>query len=162
VGDSKKNVNENRKQFAKILGLSYKQFAYQKQIHSDIIKIVEKHGFVGESDALITTGKNIALSVFTADCLPIYIFDSKKEIIAVVHSGWQGTKKKILKKVIHSLKNNFSSKIEDMFFFFGPSISYKNYEVGQEFKNYFDDKYLIELDNGKLLLDIIQSIMKFY
>ena len=43
-----------------------------------------------EGDALITTQKNAALVVRTADCLPILIYHSSG-IIAAIHAGRKGT-----------------------------------------------------------------------
>ena len=79
VGDKTENVIENRVAFFTSIGLNPEQIAYQKQIHSDIIKFVEKPGNVGESDALITKYSNIGLAVSTADCTPIFLYDKENK-----------------------------------------------------------------------------------
>ena len=153
VGDKTENVIENRVAFFTSIGLNPEQIAYQKQIHSDIIKFVEKPGNVGESDALITKYSNIGLAVSTADCTPIFIYDKENKVIAAVHSGWRGTQKRILKKTLSNLSHHFNSKAENIFAFIGPSISQKNYEIGKDVAVLFDQKYL-NFENEKIYLDV--------
>lgn len=156
VGDEDSIVEENRKAFFNELGLESSQVAFQKQIHGDIIKFVESPGIIGESDAMITTKKNVALAVSTADCTPIFIFDEENKIIAAVHSGWRGTQKQILKKTLHNLRHHFKSLPHKLYVYVGPSISQKNYEVGKETAILFDDKYL-KFFNGKIFLDVLSA-----
>lgn len=153
VGDNPDRVEENREHFFQRIGLNNNQIAYQKQIHSDIIKFVEEPGFIGESDAMITTKKNIGLAVSGADCTTIYLYDKENQIIAAVHSGWRGTHKKILLKTLKNLVHHFSSAPKNLFAFVAPAISQKNYEVGEEVAVLFDQKYLAIL-NSKLYLDV--------
>ena len=151
VGDDERIVKENRELFYKELGLKPENIAMQRQVHGDIIRFVDKGGFYGESDALITDKKNIGLAVSTADCTPIFIFDKKNKIIAAVHSGWRGTEKKILLKVIKKLKDDFNSSPENLICYIGPSICQKNYEVGKEVAEKFEEKYLIPKGEKYLL-----------
>lgn len=153
VGDDPKLVDENRELFFASIGLKPNQIAFQKQIHTDKISIVNKPGFQGESDAMITSEKNIGLAISTADCTPIFIFDKEREIIAAVHSGWRSTKEKILQKTLQKLKSDFNSNPANLIVYIGPCISQKNYEVGKEFMNFFDKKYLQRKEN-KYLLDL--------
>lgn len=160
VGDDKSIVLENRNSFFAELGLSYENVAVQKQIHSDIIKVVNTDGNLGESDALITGHPNLGLAVSSADCVNVYLYDSRNKIIAGIHSGWRGTNKKILIKTVSKMKEEFNSNPEYMFAFFGPSISQKNYEVGEEVAELFDEKYLL-FESGKIFLDTIKPNLDF-
>ena len=155
VGDDPNIVNENREAFFKELGLTTKQIAIQKQIHSDIITIVEKPGLIGESDALITSKPNIGLAVSTADCVPIFVYDRANKIIAGIHSGWRGTQKQILEKTLSVLSEKFNSKPENLFVYIGPSISQNKYEVGADVASQFNGKYSKEI-NGKIFLDVMR------
>ncbi|MBD3170066.1 MAG: hypothetical protein GF307_11330, partial [candidate division Zixibacteria bacterium] len=85
-----------------ILSSRFGKAAYLHQNHSDIVvnlrenetgPIVEKH----EGDAIITAEKDIAISVHTADCLPILVYHPDG-FIAAVHAGWRGTLQKIALK----------------------------------------------------------------
>lgn len=156
VGDDPEKVKQNREYFFNRLGLTTSQIAFQRQVHSDIIKFVEKPGLLGESDALITRHKSIGLAVSAADCTPVFIYDSENKIIAGVHSGWKGTQKRILKKVLSNLSFHFKSNPENLFVFVGPSISQENYEVGRDVALLFDQKYLLFKEN-KIFLDVPQA-----
>ena len=153
VGDDERIVTENRDLFFKELGLKPENVVFQKQVHGDKINYATKGGFCGESDALITREKNLGLAISTADCTPIFIFDKKNKIIAAVHSGWRGTEKKILLKVLEKLSLNYNSLPEDLIVYIGPSICQKNYEVGKEVAEKFEEKYLLP-KGEKYLLDV--------
>lgn len=153
VGDNPQTVKENREAFFKELGLSNSEIAFQKQIHSDIIRVIDKPGYCGESDAMITAKNNIGLAVSTADCTSIFIYDNKNKVIAGVHSGWRSTQKQILKKTLNLLSEDFNSKPDNLFAYVGPSISQKKYEIGKEVAEMFDEKYIYK-KNGKLFLDV--------
>ena len=153
VGDDKKNVDENRLQLFNSLEMEMNQVALQKQIHGDKIIYVTKGGVCGESDAMITDKFNLGLAISTADCTAIFLYDKKRKIIAAVHSGWRGTKKKILQKTLQTLSNAFHSIPENISAYIAPSINQKNYEVGEEVAKHFENKYLIP-SGKKYLLDV--------
>jgi YfiH family protein len=154
VGDDEKSVWENRNHFIEELGLKKGDVAFQKQIHSDIVTLIEAPVFAGESDAMITDKKMVGLAISTADCTPVFIYDKANEVIAGVHSGWKGTKQRIVEKVLHILSDKYNSRPENLYAFVGPSISKENYEVGEEVASLFDSKYSIPGQNGKFLLDV--------
>ncbi|MGE5430737.1 MAG: peptidoglycan editing factor PgeF [Syntrophomonadaceae bacterium] len=153
VGDDPARVKRNRKEFFKALNLSEKTVALQKQTHSDICTYTEESGLCGESDAMITDKKNLGLGVSVADCTPVFLYDPKNKVIAAVHSGWRGTQKKILSNVLKKMSDEFNSSPEDLAAYIGPSISQDNYEVGKEFIDLFDPKYLKPCED-KYLLDV--------
>ena len=155
VDDKPEIVKENRRIFYEYLGLNEETVAIQKQIHSDIITVVDKSGNCGESDAMITLKKNLGLAISVADCVPIFIYDKRNSLISAVHSGWRGTEKKILMKTLDKLKSEFNSIPSDLIVYLGPSISQVNYEVGLEVAEKFEKKYLIPKEN-KFLLDVAQ------
>ncbi len=153
VGDRKEIVDINRKLFYNELGLNENMVSYQKQVHKDNIREVNVSGNCGESDALITTSKNLGLAISSADCPAIFIYDPVQKIIAAVHSGWRGTKRKIIQKTIIKLKEEFHSNPSDLICYIGPSISQKNYEVSEEVAQKFDDEFILKNEN-KFYLDL--------
>ena len=153
VGDEKGNVDQNRKMFFEKVGLSTETVSYQKQIHEDFIQEVKGAGNCGESDGLITTSRNLGLSISSADCPAVFIYDPVIKLIAAVHSGWRGTEKKIVQKTITRLRNDFKSNASDMVCYISPSISQMNYEVGKEVAEKFDPDFVMVKDN-KFFLDV--------
>lgn len=156
VGDDKSNVDYNRNLFFNSVGLDIGSVAFQRQIHSDIIQVINNAGDNDESDALITNKMNLGLAIIVADCTPVFLYDYKKRIIAAVHSGWRGTEREILKKTLIKLKENFGTDPENLFVYVGPSISVSNYEVGKEVAEKFNNKYILQT-NGKYFLDVSRN-----
>ena len=160
VGDDPEIVKSNREAFFNELGLTTAQIAIQKQVHSEVIALIDAPGPAGESDGMITDKFNLGLAVSTADCVPIFIYDKNKKVICGIHSGWRGTQKQILKKSLNLLSERFNSNPQDLYIFVGPSISQKNYEVGEEVASQFNRKYSMMI-NGKLSLDVVQANLDF-
>lgn len=156
VGDDPDIVNKNREAFFNELGFTSSQITIQKQIHSEIVTIVEKPGIIAESDGMITNKKNLGLAISTADCVPIFVFDKTNKVIAAIHSGWRGTQKQILKKSLNILTEKFHSNPQDLIVYVGPSISQSNYEVGAEVAEQFGEKYSMRI-NGKIFLNVVQA-----
>lgn len=153
VGDDPAIVDTNRETFFNQLGLKASKVILQKQIHSDIINIVNRNTELLESDGMITCEPGIGLGVSAADCVPLFIYDKMNRIIAGVHSGWRGTREKILQKTVVRMKKEFSSIPENLFVFIGPCISVENYQVGEETASYFDKDVLVYKDS-KVYLDL--------
>jgi len=109
VHDSKENVLQNRRYFFSRLGLSDSSVATQKQVHGDHVTLIDEGINCGESDAMITDKINLGLAISSADCPAIFLFDIEQKVIAAVHSGWRGTEKKILLKVLTKLVRDFNS-----------------------------------------------------
>ncbi|OFX46080.1 MAG: hypothetical protein A2046_04275 [Bacteroidetes bacterium GWA2_30_7] len=151
VGDNPDNVIENRNRLAAKLGINAFDMIFAKQSSEDGIAIVDssmKATKIGEIhpklinvDALITDVPNLCISVLTADCVPILIYDSQKKIIAVVHAGWKGTVMKIVSKTINRMTEIFKSNPKNLFAVIGPSISPSVYEVGKEVAEVFQNAF---------------------
>ena len=156
VGDEKKSVDNIRKEFFNEFGLNEKMISYQKQVHKDGIKEVNSYGNCGESDALITTSKNLGLAISSADCPAIFIYDPVVKVVAAVHSGWKGTEKKILIKTINKLKRDFKSNTADLICYISPSISQTNYEVGEEVASKFEIEFVKNVSN-KFYLNLAKA-----
>jgi hypothetical protein len=59
-----------------------------RQIHSARVVEVSEGGFAGEGDALVASVPGLALSVITADCVPVLLAAGDR--LAAVHAGWRG------------------------------------------------------------------------
>lgn len=125
---------------------------YLEQIHSDKIYKYDGNTYIG--DALITNNKNVAIGVFTADCVPVLLYDLEKHSIAAVHSGWKGTLADIVPKTIDALKNTYNSKPENITAYIGPHNRVCCYEVGENLISNFKKHNLysnLEISKGKNL-----------
>jgi len=133
-----------------------------KQIHSDIIRVIERYPEkILEGDAMLTDCPQILLIITTADCLPVIIVDEKKMVIAAIHCGWRGTYKKIIQQALQGLKDVYDSDFSSLLVAMGPSIGQGCYEVGEDVRKNFYEKGLSTKDfrshprhRGKYLFDL--------
>ncbi len=65
--------------------------AFLKQVHGADVIAAERDGLAGRGDVLTTGRPGLPLAIFTADCLPIVLYDAVKGRLAMAHSGWRGT-----------------------------------------------------------------------
>jgi len=156
VGDDNEIVEENRKTYLSELDLNLESVVLQKQIHSDIVTLVDDGNNVNESDALITNKTGIGLAIFSADCTPIFIYDQAHNVIAAIHAGWKGTEKNITEKVLRIIQEKFNSSLNDLYVYIGPGIFQKNYEVQSDVAERFDNKYILNKE-GKIYLDVLRN-----
>lgn len=126
-----------------------KSVEYLNQIHSDKVYIYDtsnKSMKYEEGDSLITKEENIAIGVFTADCVPIIIVDVKNNVIASIHSGWKGTFNSIVIRTLEKMVSEFNIDVNETKVFIGPHIRQCCYEVSEELKESFIEKTSIDKD----------------
>lgn len=164
VGDNPWHVEINHNTLANELGYEKKSLVHMKQIHSDIVHIVNnKDDFLNpsECDALITDKKNTPLMVMVADCSPILFYDDAKKVIAVAHAGRAGAFKNIVDNVIKTFKSEFSSDAKDIIVSVGASIGSCCYEVGYEINEEASKlgfEYAMSKRDGSYYLDVAQIL----
>ena len=141
----------------KELSINSNHIAVPKQIHSSQIRWINKSGFYQNTDGLVTDNHKIILFLQTADCPSIFIFDKKYNIKGLVHSGWQGTKNKIINNAINLMFGKGSSPL-DILIIIGASIHKCCYEIGVELIDYFD-KDCIYFNNNKIYLSLQEQIL---
>jgi len=140
--DTKENVLENRHRFQSALGASDFTLLALKQIHSDVIHLIETSPAEPcRGDASATNRPGLLLSVQTADCVPILVVDLKKRAVAAVHAGWRGTLKRIVAKAIGKMQMQFGTGPADLLAAIGPSIGGCCYEVGTEVATEFKSQF---------------------
>lgn len=153
TGDEHENVLRNRKLFFDALGIDESEVSLQKQIHSTVIKYSPSPQHLGECDALFTDKPKNYLAVSVADCVPVFLYDPLRKIVAGVHSGWKGSAGKILTLTINELQERFDVEPSLLIAYIGPCISAKNYEIGKEVADMFEDEFVIDAGE-KFFLDL--------
>jgi YfiH family protein len=148
-----KGIKIRFKKFFEYLNIPSDNIVTQKQTHSANLNYAEFPGHFDDSDGIYTDKKNIFLTIKAADCIPIFLYEPDRGIIAAVHSGWKGTHKKILTKMISELKNKFNINPGNLIAFIGPGISQENYEVSEEIASDFSDKDVMSYQ-GRFYLDL--------
>ena len=151
--DFNKNTEEGQNNIQNIKEwFGVKKVGFLNQIHSDCV--ITYDGEVKEGDALITNKKNNAIGVFTADCVPILLYDKQSSAIAAVHSGWRGTFSCILLKTIEEMEKVYGTRAEDLVVYIGPHMHQCCYEVSEEIIDQFKNSEVykgLDLANGRML-----------
>ncbi len=132
-------------------------FCYQpKQIHSKNIAVVTKETKrIYEADGLITNTPGLLLSIRTADCVPILMFDKNNRVVAAVHSGWRGTSKQIAHLCAKKLIDEFAADPKKLMVYIGPSIRDCCYEVSEKIAKRFNSyNQPSKIKNGKPFIDL--------
>lgn len=166
VEDAKENVLENFRRIGERFGKTPEDFVLSKQSHeTKVLKVGTKDRGKGITkdrdyegiDALITDEEGIILSCFSADCVPILFFDPIHKAIGACHSGWRGTKGKILQNVVEEMRQHFSSNPAEILVAIGPSICKEQYVVSEDLALSFLEDYP---DLGEDTASPIQRISK--
>jgi polyphenol oxidase len=163
--DKKSNIKKNLRLVKKSISHKAKNIFLLNQVHSNkFIYINEKYDnkTKPKADAIITNQRHLPIAVLTADCAPILIYDDKIKMVAAIHAGWKGAYKGIINKVIRFMIKK-GSVLENMTAVVGPSISVKNYEVKEDFKQKFikkDKKNLIffKINKKKIYFDLTKYV----
>lgn len=147
VGDNKEDVRKNRKEVARKLKQSLESFVFADQIHGVAsMKITkenlnqtnkEQEAGIRNTDCLYTYEEDINLACFFADCTPIYFSESQAGIIGIIHAGWQGTEKLILKNVLEKLEREEKIDLTKIKIVLGPSIKKDSFEVDEDVQRKF-------------------------
>ena len=173
-GDREENVRENFRRVAEYLQTEENRFVFTDQTHTSAIRVVtEQDAGKGltrprdytDVDGLVTNVPGLVLSVFTADCVPVFLLDPRNRAIGLVHSGWRGTAGKIAGKAVERMGREYGTMPEDLICAVGPSICRDCYEISSDVAEVFqkafpgkDEDFLIEKKNGKFQLDLWSCI----
>ena len=149
-GDDEDNVFENYSRVCAALGVDRDSLVLSKQVHeTNITKVTKEHRGNGinfsnifESvDGIYTTEKDITLVTHYADCVPLFFYAPKHEIIGMAHAGWRGTVGEIGRKMIECWVEEEGITPEDIQVVIGPSIGPCCFEVGDEVVSEFITKF---------------------
>jgi len=138
----------SRKEITRKLDYNAKDLAIPEQVHSTVVEFARFPGRHPAADGLVTTNSNILLTLKVADCVPVYLYEPRKNMIGLVHSGWRGTVGKIVPNAIQLMQKN-GAETGEIRCFLGPAIGICCYEVGVEVAHKFDDEAKMKLEDRK-------------
>jgi len=157
-GDRDEQVSENKARIAAAFGFDPRRLVLLNQMHQDGILVLRKplettEGCL-EYDAMITDVPRVFLGIRTADCLPVFIADRRKKVIAAVHAGRQGTALGITAKVIRKMMSVFDCRPGDLLAALGPSIGLCCYEIDAQVFQPGWEPFATSRGQGKWMLDL--------
>jgi len=94
-----------------------------------------------EADAVVTSLAGLQLSVFYADCVPIFIIDRARPAIGLVHAGWRGTVGNVVGETIDAMKREYGSDMENCLFAIAPSIGPCCFAVDEDVASQFVETF---------------------
>jgi YfiH family protein len=152
TGDSKRCVRENRRLLLNALGIS--RLARAEQVHGARIAVVDRSGLYEKSDGLVTTKKNLALAVSTADCYAIVIYAPSERVLGALHVGRSGAARGIIERSLALMIGTFAINIRNSIALIGPGICRDCYEVSEQHANRFPERFR-SMRNGRWHLDLL-------
>ncbi|MDG2298383.1 MAG: peptidoglycan editing factor PgeF [Planktomarina sp.] len=158
--DDPNHIMENRSAISRYFGHPNIEPQAVHQIHSSDVIIIDKPlSKKQRADAIVTATPGLTLSILTADCQPVLMYDGKSKIIGAAHAGWKGSKLGILQNTISAMET-LGAKRSEICAVIGPCISQKAYEVGPEFYDEIckDDldaaRFFFKNDNSRYQFDL--------
>ena len=144
-------------------GITDKNIIFLNQVHGDEIVIIDNYPnkFLynhGNADALITNLKNICLTIRTADCLPVMLFDCKNNVIAAIHSGRKSTFLDIAGKTVSKMISHYNCDVKNISAVILPSITVDSYEVSKDIADVFPSDCVVQ--KNSFFLDLQKCVIK--
>ena len=110
LGDDPEHVRENYRRAAALMGAGLDDCAVTKQVHGNIVRIVtraDRHVCMSqvpyEADGIVTAERGLPLFCFTADCVPVLLWDKTGRAAGAVHCGWRSSVSDILKNALDAM-----------------------------------------------------------
>jgi polyphenol oxidase len=158
--DNKNNILKNLNFVSHKFNIEKNKLILMNQTHSSKVIEIKKNNFNKKinADAIITKVNGLGLGVVTADCVPIFIYDFKNEIVGCIHAGWKGAINGIIENTINKIKKLESNN--KFFASIGPCIGKNSYEVDISFYKRFvikskkNTKYFFNKGKNKKLFNL--------
>ena len=111
-GDDAENVRENYTRVCALFGVGPDDAAVTNQVHKSAVLIVDKadrHVCLGptpyECDGIVTAERGLPIFCFTADCVPVLLWDGVHSVAGAVHCGWRSSVGDILKNALETMSS---------------------------------------------------------
>lgn len=141
-GDDPVVVSANQKALARALQVDVDNIVFAHQVHGcrcipvtkELLDLLEKDRLAALEgyDALMTQFHGVCIGVFTADCIPVLLYDPNHKAVAAIHAGWRGTVSRIVSRTLQTMADTYGTCAKDVRAVIGPGISPDNFEVGQD------------------------------
>jgi len=169
-GDEFDRVKENYEILCSALGISTDDIVCSTQVHGTHIRVVTEDDRgklfmpnTHQADGLITQTPNAALMVFTADCVPILLYDPVTDTAGALHAGWRSTVADITGIAVQKMVSEFKCSPADINAAIGPCISKCCFETDNDvadalYETLHDEaENCITKQNNKFLVDLKEA-----
>ena len=168
-GDAPDRVRENYRRFCAAIGADMGNIVCASQVHGDTVRTVTAADLgIGldepepwQADGLVTDIPGVTLAVYSADCLPILLYDPVRRVVGAVHAGWRGTALGIVERAVEKLRDCYGCDPADIRAAIGPGISKCCFETHEDVPNAMTEAmgsaalpYIEVLPTGKFHVDL--------
>lgn len=128
VGDDPAAVSENRARWQR--RYPHLRLARVRQVHGNLVHTIDADydGTRPEGDGMVTAVAEIALGIFSADCVPILMADVERGVVGAFHAGWRGTLAGIAGQGVRAMVAS-GARSHELRAALGPSIGLCCFEV---------------------------------
>ena len=134
-GDERVNVEQNRDRLTAAIGVDATNLVRCRQVHGTSVAKVDwsdANQWKDQTDALVTDTPGLPLLLLFADCVPILLYDQRRQVLGICHSGWRGTVNGMVTAALWAMQAAYDTAPADVLACIGPSIGPTSYEVGAE------------------------------
>jgi YfiH family protein len=145
VGDDERAVDTNWKRLRREVP-DLKLVARLNQVHGNVVHAAtpDTAGLRPAGDGIVTAESGVMLGIFSADCVPILMVDSKRKVAGALHAGWRGVIADIAGAGVHAM-TQLGAHASDIRAATGPSIGQCCFEVDAD----LGDRFGSEIDGAR-------------
>lgn len=127
-------LDEHHRRARHAFGLGGRTFVTAEQVHGCEVAALAAddplpEGTVPRADGLVTDRADVCLGIYVADCGPVYLVDTARRAVGLVHSGRKGTELGIAAVAVRTMAERFGSVPADLVAVLGPCIRPPWYET---------------------------------
>ncbi len=129
-GDAPEHLEENYRRFCGAVGTDVERVVLARQVHETTVRPCTAadagKGLWRErdytADGLVTGEPELPLTVFSADCGVILLYDPVRRAVGAVHAGWRGCAGGILEQSVREMERLYGTNPADLLAALGPCI----------------------------------------
>jgi polyphenol oxidase len=129
-----------------------------KQVHSARVVEMRAGASTSEEADAIVSREGVAISIRTADCVPILVADESTGAVAAIHAGWRGVVSGVVPNAVEMLARDRSKWIAAI----GPCICGTCFEVGadvaEQIANASDASVITKRVGEKAFVDLRRAV----
>ena len=137
-GDDPGAVRENYRRVCALFGVDENDACVTNQVHKNEVRTVtaaDKHVCMGptpyEADGIVTAERGLPIFCFTADCVPVLLWDGMGRAVGAVHCGWRSAASDILGDAVAAMVS-LGAEIPELRAAIGPAIGQCCFETDDD------------------------------
>jgi len=154
VGDRRELVRRNRALLLDAAGIDQDELARAEQVHGARVAVARRGALHGGVDGLVTSEKDLALAISTADCYAVLVYAPSERALGALHVGRNGAAEGIIEHSTALMHDSFRIGMSGSIALIGPGICSECYEVGEHEAKQFPARFRI-LQGGRYRLDLL-------